>query len=83
MNLFRKIIGSVLTFINKALKILADVINVVFYKVTIALTFLFILPCLLLGLVLTFKYHQLIEGLLSFLSTFLLVKINKSMQGGN
>lgn len=73
LSKFFKVVGN----------ILAEMGTIIFYRVPIGISYVFILPCLLLGIVLTFKYKHLTGGLISFVITYLLIKINKSMQGGN
>lgn len=81
-DLLLKLILLILNGLLKLFDILTKITYFIFYNVPISLSFIFILPCLLLGLVLIFKFHEIFLGLTSLICAYVLIKINKDMQGG-
>ncbi len=66
----------------KLFNIVEKVLNFILYNVPISLSFVFILPCLVLGLEFIFRQNNILLGLACLLCTYLLIRINKDMQGG-
>lgn len=76
------IIDLVLTGIIKLIDIISSVAFYIFYNIPIALSFIFVLPCLFVGLYTIFMYNNVLLGLACLICAYVLVKINKEMQGG-